>query len=61
MRPSDLTLTPTVALIVFVIAVWAGYRFRHVWKHGDSPAKTWAYGLIAAIGLLIVALVPMRI
>lgn len=56
---SDLTLSPVLATTVFVIACWAGYRYRTVWK-ADGPAWTlWIYGLVAGTCLLALGFIPV--
>ncbi|MEM1174634.1 MAG: hypothetical protein AAGI27_07455 [Pseudomonadota bacterium] len=58
--PDELTLPHTVALMLFVVAVIAGHRYRRVWKQKGSRREAWIYGLIAAVGLAAAALIPMR-
>lgn len=58
----DLHLTPlTGALIVFVVVV-CGHRFRLAWKE-QAPGwqrRAWLYGIPAAIGLLLLAFLPLK-
>lgn len=57
---SELTLSPAVALAVFVVAVIAGHRYRRVWKTEGSRTAAWFWGLLAAAGLIIAALIPLQ-
>ncbi|TMV05656.1 hypothetical protein FGK63_16575 [Ruegeria sediminis] len=58
----DLHLTPlTGALIVFIVVV-CGHRFRLAWKE-QTPGwqrRAWAFGIPAAIGLLVLAFLPLK-
>ncbi|KUJ73215.1 hypothetical protein AVO45_15895 [Ruegeria marisrubri] len=58
----DLHLTPlTGALIVFVVVV-CGHRFRLAWKE-QAPGwqrRAWFFGVPAAIGLLLLAFLPLK-
>ncbi|MDO6510753.1 hypothetical protein [Celeribacter halophilus] len=56
---SPLSLTPVTATILFVIACLAGYRYRSVWKAEGPRTQLWIYGLIAAVILLVLGLVPV--
>ncbi|MEM6512474.1 MAG: hypothetical protein AAF660_05640 [Pseudomonadota bacterium] len=53
-------LPNSIALLLFIVAVIAGHRYRRVWKQGGSRREAWVYGLIAAVGLMGAALIPMR-
>lgn len=58
---ADLALTPPVATAIFVLACVAGYRFRHTWKAEGPVWQLWLWGLMSAVGLLVlgfVAVVP---
>ncbi|MEM6638776.1 MAG: hypothetical protein AAF610_02645 [Pseudomonadota bacterium] len=59
MQIKDLTLSQPLSLIIFVAAVVAGYQFRRVWKDGDRGLKAWLFGVAAAVGLGIVAFIPV--
>ncbi|MEM7294750.1 MAG: hypothetical protein AAF420_15325 [Pseudomonadota bacterium] len=54
-----LTLSPQLALVLFVVGVVAGHRYRRVWKQKGSSAEAWLFGSISAIGLLGAALIPV--
>ncbi|MEM6908999.1 MAG: hypothetical protein AAF494_10005 [Pseudomonadota bacterium] len=56
----DLGLPQAAALILFVIAIIAGQRFRRVWKEEGPDWQKWLYGGVAAAGLLSVALIPLQ-
>lgn len=55
-----LTLTPLMATCIFVAACLCGHHYRSVWKAEGPRWKLWAFGLIAALGLAILAFVPMQ-
>lgn len=57
---TDFFLTPLLATVLFVIACFAGYRYRNVWKAEGPRAQLWVYGLIAAACLLILGFVPLK-
>ncbi|MEM8636428.1 MAG: hypothetical protein AAGF33_15785 [Pseudomonadota bacterium] len=60
MLNSSIHLSPTIATILFVIAVLAGYRYRANWKREGPAWKAWVFGSIAGVCLLAVGLVPVR-
>ena len=55
-------LTPLSGVLLVVISVVSGHRFRRVWKEQASGwrPRAWCYGLIAALGLLALAFIPLR-
>ena len=57
---SPLTLSPLMATSLFVIACLAGYRYRSVWKAEGPRGQLWIFGLIAAVILLVLGLVPIK-
>ncbi len=57
----DISLTPGVALVLFVIACLSGYGYRRVWKAGGPRWQLWIYGLVAAATLLTLGFVPMAV
>ncbi|MQY43043.1 hypothetical protein GG681_10365 [Epibacterium sp. SM1969] len=56
---SDLTLSPAVALLIFVMACFAGYRYRRVWAAEGPRWQLWLFGGVAAICLGLVAFLPI--
>jgi len=56
---TDLSLTPAVATVLFVIACLAGYRYRSVWKAEGPRSQLWLFGLIAAVSLLTLGFLPV--
>lgn len=56
---SDLVLSPVSATLLFVIACFAGYRYRTVWKTEGPRSQLWLYGLIAAVSLLVLGFLPV--
>lgn len=57
----DISLTPAVALVLFVIACLSGYGYRRVWKAEGPRWQLWVYGLVAAGTLLTLGFVPMAV
>ena len=57
----ELTLTPTVATLIFVMACLAGYRYRTVWKTEGPTWQLWASGLMAAGCLLALGFIPLKV
>ncbi len=57
---ADLTLTPTLATIIFVTACLAGMQYRSVWKAEGPRWQLWVFGTVAAVCLLTVGFIPMR-
>ncbi|WP_420569016.1 hypothetical protein [Thalassovita sp.] len=55
----ELTLTPLIATVIFVIACLCGYQYRRVWKAEGPRWQLWLFGLLAASGLLILGFVPL--
>lgn len=60
MNLGDLSLTPTVATTLFIVAVVAGYRYRRVWKAEGPVWQLWLSGLVAAGCLLILGFTPLQ-
>jgi len=54
-----MTLTPTIATIIFVLACIAGMQYRSVWKNEGPTWQLWVFGTIAAAGLLALGFIPM--
>ena len=55
----DLSLTPPLATVLFVLACLAGYRYRRVWKTEGPRWQLWLFGVVAAAALLTLGVVPM--
>ncbi|MBO9478518.1 hypothetical protein J7382_13300 [Shimia sp. R11_0] len=55
----DVTLSPALATVLFVLACLAGHRYRRVWKEEGPRWQLWVSGLLAAGCLLAVALFPV--
>lgn len=55
----DLTLTPFVATIIFVLSCLFGHSYRRVWKAEGPRWQLWIYGVSAAGGLMILGFVPL--
>lgn len=53
-------LPPFLATAIFVVAVFAGYQYRKVWKNEGPAWKAWLFGAIAAGCLVTVAFVPLQ-
>lgn len=56
-----LTLSSPVATVIFVLACFCGYQYRRVWKAEGPRYLLWIYGLLAAVGLLILGFVPLAV
>ncbi len=56
---TDFTLTPTLATLLFVLTCLCGFQYRRVWKAEGPRYQYWLYGLPAAVGLAILAFVPL--
>ncbi|MDA5095309.1 hypothetical protein O2N63_14570 [Aliiroseovarius sp. KMU-50] len=61
MEFESLTLTPFTATIVFVLAVLAGHRYRAVWKAEGPRWQLWLYGIVAALGLMLLGFLPLDV
>jgi len=57
----EIQLTSAVATAIFVLAVVAGFSYRRVWKAQGPRWQLWLFGLTAAICLMIVGFVPLRV
>lgn len=56
---SQLTLSSPVATVIFVLACICGYQYRRVWRAEGPRYLLWAYGVLAAAGLLVLGFVPL--
>lgn len=61
MGEAEIVLTPSLATVLFVIAVIAGYRYRAVWKAEGPAWQAWLFGSVAAICLLVLGFVPLQV
>jgi hypothetical protein len=59
-RLSELTLSPLIATVIFVLACLSGIQYRRVWKAEGPRWQLWLFGVLAALGLLIVGFVPLK-
>lgn len=59
--PTALFLTPLAAVTIFVASCLAGYQFRRVWKAEGPLRLLWLWGVLAAVGLLTLGFVPVRV
>lgn len=57
---SELTLSPLIATVIFVLACLSGIQYRRVWKAEGPRWQLWLFGVLAALGLLIVGFVPLK-
>ncbi len=57
----NLTLTPELATIVFVLACIGGYQYRRTWKSDGPSWHLWAFGLFTASAFLTLAFVPIDV
>lgn len=55
----SLTLTPAVATVLFFVTCVAGFQYRRVWKNEGPRYQYWLFGIIAAMGLLILGFIPL--
>lgn len=55
-------LTPVSGALLVLIAVVSGHRFRRAWKEQEPGwrRRAWFYGLVAGLGLLTLAFVPLK-
>lgn len=60
---NHLYLTPPVAALIFLGVVICGHNFRRVWKL-QAPGwqvRAWVFGIPAAIGLLALGFLPLKL
>jgi hypothetical protein len=58
---TDMTLTPLTATVIFTLSCLCGHRYRRVWKSEGPRWQLWLYGLLAAVGLISLGFIPIRI
>ena len=56
---SELSLSPAVATVLFVIACLAGYQYRRTWKAEGPRWQLWLFGTVAAVALLTLGFLPL--
>lgn len=63
-RPAigDLALTPSIAITLLLVMLFAGRSFRLNWKAQEPgwATRAWLYGVPAAIAFFALALIPVR-
>ena len=59
----NLHLTPPIAAIIFFIVVVCGHNFRQVWKQQPDgwQKRAWLFGVPAALGLLALGFLPLKL
>lgn len=57
----DATLSPTLAVILFILACLAGYQYRRVWKEEGPRWQLWLFGGVAGILLFTVGFIPVDV
>jgi 4-amino-4-deoxy-L-arabinose transferase-like glycosyltransferase len=55
----EITMTPMIATVIFVLACLCGVQYRRVWKAEGPRLQLWIFGILAGAGLLILGFVPM--
>ncbi|EEX11421.1 conserved hypothetical protein [Ruegeria lacuscaerulensis ITI-1157] len=60
---SNLYLTPAVAALIFFGVVVCGHNFRKAWKEQPPgwQKRAWLFGVPAAIGLLALGFLPLKV
>jgi hypothetical protein len=56
----DLSLTTSMATVIFVITCLCGVQYRRVWKAEGPRYQYWIYGICAAAGLLVLGFFPLE-
>ncbi|MDB6177560.1 hypothetical protein PAF17_08540 [Paracoccus sp. Z330] len=56
---AEFTLNPVVATLIFCVACLSGYQYRRVWKKEGPRYQYWLFGVIAALGLGLLAFIPL--
>lgn len=59
----NLHLTPPIAAIIFFIVVVCGHNFRQAWKQQPDgwQKRAWLFGIPAALGLLALGFLPLKL
>lgn len=58
---ADMTLTPAIATVIFVLSCLAGVQYRRVWKAEGPRWQLWLFGCATAMGLIVLGFVPLDI
>ena len=58
---ADVTLTPFTATGIFILSCLCGHWYRRVWKAEGPLWQLWLFGLLAALGLITLGFVPLRL
>jgi len=60
---SNLHLTPAIAALIFFGVVVCGHNFRKLWKEQPPgwQKRAWLFGVPAAIGLLALGFLPLKV
>ena len=57
----EFTLSPMLATGIFVVSCLCGHRYRKVWKADGPNWQLWMFGGLAAMGLLVLGFVLVRL
>lgn len=58
---TEFALTPLIATLLFVLACLSGHQYRRVWKTEGPRWQLWVYGILAAVNLLVLGLIPLDV
>ncbi|WP_424933793.1 hypothetical protein [Amaricoccus macauensis] len=58
----SLTLSPTIAIVLLLVMLFAGRSFRLNWKAQEPgwEQRAWAFGVPAAIAFFALAFIPVQ-
>lgn len=56
----EMTLSPLLATILFVLACYSGFKYRRVWVQEGPRWQLWVYGVLAGTCLALVAFIPLE-
>ena len=58
-------LTPLTGTVLLVLVALTGHRFRKAWKEREEDPnwakRAWVYGIVAFLGLMALAFVPLEV